>query len=428
MKKNTDHKYAQELDSQDPLAEYRNRFYIDDPDLLYLDGNSLGRLPQATIPHLMDVVENQWGKNLIRGWNQGWFEKPIQLGSKLAKLIGAEPDEVLVCDTTSVNLFKLTAAALQYQGDRSILLSDEFNFPSDLYIFQGVIELLGNRHSLHLLQSEDSITIGEELIQDEINEDTALVALTQVAFKSAFMYQMEEVTRLTHQAGGLVLWDLSHSVGVVPLKLTEWGVDLAVGCTYKYLNGGPGAPAFLYVRKELQNQLKTPIWGWFADQSPFEFNLEFRPAEGINRFQISTPHILSMAGIEPALDILLEVGIDTLREKSLQQTEYLIYLAQEWLIPHGFQIGSPLDATQRGSHVSLCHPEAYRICRAMIDPTPGEATIRVIPDFRTPDNIRLGIAPLYTTFSDIHRALFRIKTILEVGSYLEYSKQQLKVT
>ncbi|MCK4801775.1 MAG: aminotransferase class V-fold PLP-dependent enzyme, partial [Anaerolineales bacterium] len=224
MKKNTDHKYAQELDSQDPLAEYRNRFYIDDPDLLYLDGNSLGRLPQATIPHLMDVVENQWGKNLIRGWNQGWFEKPIQLGSKLAKLIGAEPDEVLVCDTTSVNLFKLTAAALQYQGDRSILLSDEFNFPSDLYIFQGVIELLGNRHRLHLLQSEDSITIGEELIQDEINEDTALVALTQVAFKSAFMYQMEEVTRLTHQAGGLVLWDLSHSVGVVPLKLTEWGV------------------------------------------------------------------------------------------------------------------------------------------------------------------------------------------------------------
>ncbi|MCK4801737.1 MAG: aminotransferase class V-fold PLP-dependent enzyme, partial [Anaerolineales bacterium] len=212
------------------------------------------------------------------------------------------------------------------------------------------------------------------------------------------------------------------------LKLTEWGVDLAVGCTYKYLNGGPGAPAFLYVRKELQNQLKTPIWGWFADQSPFEFNLEFRPAEGINRFQISTPHILSMAGIEPALDILLEVGIDTLREKSLQQTEYLIYLAQEWLIPHGFQIGSPLDGTRRGSHVSLRHPEAYRICRAMIDPTPGEATIRVIPDFRTPDNIRLGIAPLYTTFSDIHRALFRIKTILEVGSYLEYSKQQLKVT
>lgn len=428
MEKSTEEVYALQLDNQDTLAGFRERFVIDDPDLIYLDGNSLGRLPQATVPHLQDVVRNQWGKDLVRGWNRGWFEKPGQLGAKLADLIGAEPDEVLVCDTTSLNLFKLTAAALRFRVDRSILLSDEFNFPSDLYVFQGVIELLGNKHRLKLLKSEDSITIGDQSIQDAINEDTALVALTHVAFKSAFMYEMESVTKLAHQAGALALWDLSHSVGAVPLKLNEWQVDLAVGCTYKYLNGGPGAPAFLYVRKDLQNQLIPPIWGWFADQSPFDFNLDFTPAEGISRFQISTPHILSMMGIEPALDILLEAGMGHLREKSIQQTEYLIYLAQEWLNPLGFQLGSPLDPIQRGSHVSLRHPEAYRICRALIDPLPDDSSLRVIPDFRAPDNIRLGIAPLYTTYSDIHRALNRIKTILEDGIYQEYSKKQLKVT
>jgi len=214
----------------------------------------------------------------------------------------------------------------------------------------------------------------------------------------------------------------------VPLNLTEWGVDLAVGCTYKYLNGGPGSPAFLYVRKELQDQLLSPIWGWFADQDPFAFNLDFTPASGISRFQISTPHILSMAGVEPALELLLEAGMDQLREKSIAQTEYLIYLAQEKLVPRGFQLGSPLDASQRGSHVSLRHPEAYRICRALIDPKPGDTNLRVIPDFRAPDNIRLGIAPLYTSFSDIHRAMDRLQVITEKKIYQEYSQQQLKVT
>ena len=424
----TEHHYAQELDNNDPLSQFRDRFYIDDPDIIYLDGNSLGRLPKATIPHIQDVVKNQWGKDLVRGWNHGWFEKPTRLGSKVAELIGAQSDEVLVCDTTSANLFKLTAAALQFRTDRSILLSDEFNFPSDLYIFQGVINLMENRHRIQLLKSEDTISISDINIQDSINEDTALVALTHVAFKSAFMYDMDAVTRLTHQAGALALWDLSHSVGAVPLKLNEWEVDLAVGCTYKYLNGGPGSPAFLYVRKDLQNQLLPPIWGWFADQSPFEFNLDFVPAGGITRFQISTPHILSMAGIEPALDILLEAGMENLREKSIQQTEYLIQLAQEWLLTLGFQLGSPLDSTKRGSHISLRHPEAYRICRALIDPLPGDSKLRVIPDFRAPDNIRLGIAPLYTTYSDIHRALSRIKTILDNDIYQNYSQEQLKVT
>jgi len=428
MKKSAEISYAKQLDNQDPLASFRERFVIDDPNLIYLDGNSLGRLPRQTVSHLQDQVENKWGRSLIRGWNEGWYDKPTGLGARLAELIGARPDEVVVCDSTSVNLFKLSTAALRYQQGRKVLISDEFNFPTDLYIFQGVIDLLGNQHRLELIRSADSISIRRKDAAASITEETALVALTQVAFKSAFMYDIEEITALAHQAGALTLWDLSHSVGAVPLKLTEWRADLAVGCTYKYLNGGPGSPAFLYVRKDLQEKLFSPIWGWFADQDPFAFNLDFKPAGGISRFQISTPPILSMAGIEPALEILLEAGIDRIREKSIQQTEYLIFLAQEMLTPIGFQIGSPLDASQRGSHVSLRHQEAYRICRALIDPLPEDTGLRVIPDFRAPDNIRLGVAPLYTSFEDIHRAVVRLSEICNKELYQNYSQEQLKVT
>ncbi len=428
MNNDLSRKYAKKLDKTDELARFRKRFVIDDPDLIYLDGNSLGRLPVNTIQHIQDVIENQWGKDLINSWNKSWFEKPSIIGSRLAELIGAKPDEVLVCDTTSVNLYKLAAAALLYQEGKTELLSDEFNFPTDLYIFQGVIDILEKGHQLKLIQSADSITIDDEAVENGINIDTALVALTQVAFKSGFMYDIKKVTGLAHQAGALVLWDLCHSVGAVPLELNAWEVDLAVGCTYKYLNGGPGSPAFLYVRKDLQNLLRPPIWGWFADKSPFAFNLDFTPVEGINRFQISTPHILSMAGIEPALEILLEAGIEPLRNKSILQTEYLICLVQEWLVPLGFELGSPLDPDIRGSHISVRHPEAYRICRALISPEPSDTSLRVIPDFRAPNNIRLGIAPLYTSYEDIYRAINRIKAILEDGIYQNYSEQQLSVT
>lgn len=428
MDKSTQESYALHLDEADTLAGFQDRFFIDDPDLIYLDGNSLGRLPKSSIPHLEKTIQEGWGKQLIRGWNQGWYDMPTRLGARMAELLGAQPDEVVVCDTTSVNLFKLAAAALRYQSGRSVLVSDELNFPTDLYIFQGVIDMLEAGHQLKLIPSADSVTIRDEDLYGAIGKDTALVALTQVAFKSAYMYDIQEVTAAAHRAGALAMWDLSHSIGAVPLKLNEWDVDLAVGCSYKYLNGGPGAPAFLFVRKELQEKLLPPIWGWFADRDPFAFRLDFSPAQSISRFQISTPHILSMAGIEPALDILLEAGIDALREKSVQQTEYLIYLAQEELLSLGFQIGSPLDPSIRGSHVSLRHPEAYRICRALIDPQPGDTTLRVIPDFRAPDNIRLGIAPLYTSFRDIYRAMNRLKEIIEKEIFLQYSKEQLAVT
>ena len=418
--------FAQNLDNQDELASFRDKFVISDPDLIYLDGNSLGRLPRGTIDHMQQMVKQEWGDRLIRVWNDGWVNTPSDLGARVAQLIGAQSDEVLVCESTSTNLFKLITAALRAQPGRRVVVSDEFNFPSDLYIIQGIIDLLGEDHHLELIKSEDSITIRLEDVAAKLGNDTALLSLTHVTFKTAFMYDMARITDIAHQAGALVLWDLCHSVGAVPLKLNECGVDLAVGCTYKYLNGGPGSPAFLYVRKDLQSKLVPPIWGWFASAAPFDFDLDFRPAEDISRFRIGTPPMLSMKALEPALDLHLEAGMDRLREKSIRQTEYLINLAEAWLIPLGFELGSPVDSTQRGSHVSLRHPEAFRICRAMIE---SEApAVRVIPDFRTPDNIRLGIAPIYISFTEIYRALDRIRVILTDRIYEGYSHTRDAVT
>jgi kynureninase len=426
MRFSTSFELAQKLDKQDNLAHFRESFVVSDPDLIYLDGNSLGRLPKATIGHMQELIERDWGDRLIRLWNDGWSNTPTELGAKIAGLIGAQPDEVLVCESTSTNLFKLAAAALRARPERNKIVSDVFNFPTDLYIFQGIIDLLGNRHQLELIPSRDSITIHPEDIISSLDEDTALLSLTHVAFKSAFMHDMEVVTGLAHQVGALTLWDLSHSVGAVPIQLNSCDVDLAVGCTYKYLNGGPGAPAFLYVRKDLQPKLIPPIWGWFAAKAPFDFELEFKPSADISRFRIGTPPMLSMKAIEPAVDLHLQAGMDHLRQKSVLQTEYLIYLASEWLFPLGFSLGSPVDPAQRGSHVSLRHPEAFRICRAMIESKPP--AVRVIPDFRTPDNIRLGITPIYTSFTDIHRALDRIRVILTEVVYERFSGERQGVT
>ncbi len=442
MRFSTNPTLARHLDEQDELAPFREKFVISDPNTIYLDGNSLGRLPVETMSYMEDAIERQWGERLIRVWNDGWNDAPRTLGDKIAQLIGAQPGEVLVTDSTSANLFKLAVAALRARPGRAKIVSDTLNFPSDLYIFQGIIDLLGRCHNLELIPSRDNVHILPEDAAAAIDEQTALVSLTHVAFKSAFMYDMQAVTESAHQAGALTLWDLSHSVGAVPLKLDEWGVDLAVGCTYKYLNGGPGAPAFLYVRRALQEKIMQPMWGWFAAQAPFEFDTTFTPADDISRFRVGTQPMLSLLGIEPAIDILLDAGMDRLREKSIQQTEYLLHLARKWLLSLGFEIGSPENADQRGSHISLRHPEAYRINRAMIElpQMPDDfwenvncldgsvPHVRVIPDFRAPDNLRLGIAPLYTTFTDIHRAMDHIRLIVEEQIYQQYSEERLAVT
>jgi len=426
MLDNDDVKTAKQMDQDDTLSEFRNRFLIDDPDLIYLDGNSLGRLPKDTTPLLQHTIGNAWGKRLIRSWNEGWIEMPEVLGAKIAQLVGAQPDEIIVTGATSINLFKLAAATLRARPGRSGIVSDVFNFPSDLYILQGLIEFLGGKHTLDLIQSSDGIHISDEAIRNAITPETALVTLSHVAFKSAFMVDMAFVTARAHEAGALVLWDLSHAAGAVPVDLNGSGADLAVGCTYKYLNGGPGAPAFLYVRKDLQAELMQPMWGWLGAERPFEFNMQYKPAADISRFKVGTPPILSMAAVQTGVEMLLEAGMDNLRKKSISQTEYMIMLFDQWLAPLGFSLGSPREASQRGSHISLKHPEAFRITQALIESPPP--AVRVIPDFRTPDNIRFGITPLYTSYMDIYRAMARLREIAAQKNYQQYSHERQKVT
>jgi len=422
----TDISYARELDARDELAGFRGRFVITDPDLIYLDGNSLGRLPKRSAEILKHEVEEVWGKELIGGWNTGWINKPTEIGAKIAKLVGAQPDEILVTEGTSLNLFKLATAALRARDGRSRVVSDVLNFPSDLYILQGIIDLLGKDRALHLIPSEDDITIAPEALEKAIDADTAFVCLTHVAFKSAFMYDMANVTKIAHDAGALMLWDLCHSVGAVPVDLNVCGVDLAVGCTYKYLNGGPGSPAFLYVRRDLQKKLTQPMWGWFAAEDPFAFNLDFSPAGNISRYRVGTPPMLSLLAVEPAVEITIEAGMERLRVKSVRQTEYMIALFDAWLTPLGFTLGSPRESSARGSHVSIRHPEAFRISRAMAESPPP--AVRVVPDFRAPDNIRMGVTPLYTTYAEIFKAMARIREITEERVYENFSSERKAVT
>jgi kynureninase len=414
--------HARELDAHDELASYRAQFVISDPDLIYLDGNSLGRLPKTTAARLQQAVLEEWGEGLIRGWNANWWHAPQRVGEKIALLIGAASGQVIVSDTTSNNLFKLVMAALRLRPERKRLLSDTLNFPSDLYILQGCMEVMGGGYALDLLPSTDDIVPDLERLADLITQDTALVSLSHVCFKSGYMYDARAVTELAHRKGALVLWDLSHAAGAVEVALDEWGADFAVGCTYKYLNGGPGSPAYLYVRSELQEQTQQPIWGWWGQQAPFEFKLDYTPAQGILRYLVSSPPVLSMLAVETGVEGLLEAGIKRLRRKSVQQTEYLMALYELKLADLGFTSGSPREPARRGSHVSLRHPEGYRINRALIE------ELNLIPDFREPDNLRLGITPLYTSYAEIWEAVERIRRAVIEKRYEHFSKHRLAVT
>lgn len=418
--------YARKLDREDPLGEFRQEFVIKDPSTVYLDGNSLGRLPEKTTVYMDRAIREQWGERLIRSWNEGWYHQSVRLGKKIAQIIGAHPDEVIVSDSTSVNLFKLAYGALKARENRKEIISDDMNFPSDLYILQGLCRLFGDRYTLRLLKSQDGISSDMTELVRMVNHQTALLSLSHVAYKSSYMYDMERVTELAHMHGALVLWDLSHSVGVVPLSLNRAGADLAVGCTYKYLNGGPGSPAFLFVRRELQEQLDNPIQGWFGEKNPFEFHLNYRGAAGIRKFLAGTPPVISLTGLEHGVDLILKAGIGSIRQKSVAQSTYLLFLARGWFSGKGVRVGSPELTEKRGSHVSLKHAEAYRICKALADPGVGDGA--VIPDFREPNNIRMGISPLYTTYEDIFRAMFQMKEILDGKLYVKYPLTREQVT
>ena len=415
--------FAEDLDRQDPLAGFRTRFVISDPGLIYLDGNSLGRLTHASRERVHHLLEEEWGTGLIRGWNDNWWEAPVRVGEKISPLVGAASGQVIACDTVSINLFKLAAAALALRPARTGILTDMLNFPSDLYILQGLVRTLGNRHTIIRIGSQDGdITPDLDALAASIDETTALVTLSHVTFKSGYLYDMAAVTELAHRKGALVLWDLSHSVGALPVELDACNADFAIGCTYKYLNGGPGAPAFLYVRKDLQDLVLSPINGWWGQATPFAFGLDYSPAPGLRRFLTGSQPILSLLAMEAALDPILEAGLPALRAKSVLLGDYLISLADRLLVPLGFTIGSPRSSQWRGSHISLRHPDGYRINRALIE------QLNLLPDFREPDNLRLGLTPLYTSFAEVWEGVDRIRRVITEDRYAQYPTQRLAVT
>ena len=413
--------YAQSLDAGDELASFRDQF-VADPDLIYLDGNSLGRLPKATVKRMQQIVETEWGERLIRSWNEGWIETPGRIGGKIARLVGAQPDEVIIADSTSVNLYRLALAALQSRPGRHKIVTDDLNFPSDLYILQGLCQQLGPDYTIEVVPSSDGIHGPVNGLAAAIDEDTALVTLSHTVFKTSYTYDMTDITRLAHDAGALTLWDLSHAAGSVLVDLNDAKADLAVGCTYKYLNGGPGAPAFLYVRSDLQETLQNPMQGWMGQTGMFDFGLDYQPAPGLQRFLTGTAPMMSVSAIEPGVDLLLEAGMERLRAKSIRQSEYLVALWEQELAPLGFVLNSSRDVTQRGSHISLGHADGWRIDQALIHDK------NVLPDFRKPDNIRIGIAPIYNSFVNIYESVARMKQIVDENIFEKYGRDVPVVT
>lgn len=386
---------ARALDAADPLAAMRGRFALPD-GTTYLDGNSLGALPRATAARLMEVVEREWGRDLIGSWNSAdWIGAARRVGGRIAPLIGATADEVLVADSTSVNLYKLLVAAVKASPGRNTILSEPGNFPTDLYVADGAAWSIDAR--VRTLPVEDILAA--------IDDDVAVVMLTHVHYKTGAMLDMAGITAAAQAKGAFVLWDLSHSVGAVPVDLNGCNADLAVGCGYKYLNGGPGAPAFLYVAERHQARLRSPLSGWMGHAAPFAFDDGYAPAGDIRRFLCGTPPILGLAALEEGLKLFEEVAFDALVAKSRSLSSLFVNLMDERCAEHGFTLVSPRDPAVRGSHVSYAHAEAYAICQALI-------ARGVIGDFRSPDVLRLGFTPLYTGHEDVWRAVDTLAAVM----------------
>ena len=410
---------AERLDAEDPLAWLRDRFLVADPDLVYLDGNSLGRLPRATPAAVDEAIREGWGRRLVGSWDE-WVDLPQRVGDRLAQsVLGAAPGQVAVSDSTSVNLYKLAAAALDARPGRPLLLSSTDNFPSDRYVLEGLAAARGLE--LRLLAPTPAGGVGAEAVEAALGPDVALVSLSHVSYLTGAIEDVAAITRAAHRAGALVLWDLCHSAGAVPVELDAWGVDLAVGCTYKYLNAGPGAPAFLYVRRELQEWLRQPVWGWWGQRDQFAMGRAYDPDPSIARFLVGTPPILSLVPVATGVDVLAEAGIPALRTRSRALTDLAVRLWEAWLEPLGFRLASPRDPDRRGGHVSLAHPDAYRASRALIDE-------RVVPDFRAPDLLRLAPAPAYTRFVEVWDGMDRLRCLVEAGRHLAYEPRPGRVT
>ncbi|MCK0127094.1 kynureninase [Erythrobacter sp. F6033] len=389
---------AKTLDASDPLAEFRGRFTLPE-GVIYLDGNSLGALPKATPAAMACVVEQEWGEGLIRSWNDAeWFEMGGRVGGKIAPLVGARPHEVMACDTVSVNLFKLISAALAMRPGRKVILSEPGNFPTDIYMIEGL-----ERQGLATQRLAE-----RDQIQEALDDDVALLMLTHAHYKTGDLFDMAAMTKAANDAGALVLWDLSHSTGALPVDLNGVNADFATGCGYKYLNGGPGAPAFVYVAERHHGDLAQPLTGWFGHARPFAFSDKYEAAPGIEQLQCGTSPILGLTALEVGVDLIAEIGVDRLYAKSRALSEFFL----DCLGEHSLELDlvSPSESGARGSQLSVRHENAYALCQALI-------ARGVIGDFRDPDILRLGFAPAYLRFEDMAEAARHLAEVIQSGEW-----------
>jgi kynureninase len=410
----TDREFALELDRNDPLAHFKSQFVVSDPEICYLDGNSLGRLPKATVIALNNFMVDEWGPEVVTGWGH-WVDEAQPTGDLLgAAALGAGAGQVLVCDTTSVNFYQLCLAAINARPGRKTIITDAANFPTDRYILDGIAKQLGL--NLVIINNEDPTVATHERITTEVlapylNDDVALVTLEVVQYRSGARTDIKSITDQVRAIGGLVVWDASHAVGAIELDLDANGVDLCVGCTYKYGNSGPGSPAWLYVSKKIQDQIQVPIQGWFAQAAQFEMGAVFEKAQGIRGFQIASPPLMGIRCVQTAFAMIQEAGIEAIAKKAAIGTQMMIELYDAWLAPLGLELNTSRLSHERGGHISLVHPDAAQICIAL------RQISNVIPDYRTPNSIRLAISPLPTSYIEVWDGFERIRELVLSGRY-----------
>ena len=416
--------FAQQCDQQDELAAFYDRFHHP-KNLIYLDGNSLGKQPIVVKDILDQVITEQWGHRLIRSWNEHWLELPQQIGDQIAQLLKVNTSEINVGESTSVNLYKLAHALVRSGRFENQLITDSLNFPTDNYILEGIQSQLDLK-AMITIQYPSDLEADLEVLKENIASNPGVICLSLVSYKSAYRYPMKMLNDFAKEHQSIIIWDLSHAVGAVDLDLKASNTLAAIGCTYKYLNGGPGAPAFLYIDQNLVSALETPIQGWFGHSQPFDFSADYVAAKGIAQFKAGTPQILSLASLKAGLSITLEASTKRLHAKSQQLSTYLLHLIETELISLGFKLESPTDHDQRGSHLTLSHEESWRICQCLQHPRPNRPTI--IVDFRPDRFLRIGITPLYTRFEDLWRTAERLKEIVSTEEYLNHDGTKPVVT
>ena len=421
---------ALDLDAKDPLAKYRDLFVFTDPDVCYLDGNSLGRLPKSTVETINKFLIEGWGTKIVDGWGE-WIDKAETTGDLIGRsALGAAAGQTLAMDTTSVNFYRLVRAAISARPGRKTIITDEANFPTDRYIMQGIAEELGlnlvvipndlQEHSTGETFSDELVT--PEILKPYLNDDVALVTISVVAYRSGALHDIKELTDLVRASGALMVWDASHAVGAVDMQFDRDGVDLAVGCTYKYGNSGPGSPAWLYVSKRIQSELEMPIQGWFAQRNQFLMGSKFDQIEGMRGFQIASPSIIGLLCIDEGFGMIEEATIGQINAKASKGTDMMIELFDQWLVPLGFELVTPRDSKLRGGHISIYHPDAAQIARGLRD------DMKVIPDYRAPNSIRLAISPLPTSYVEVFDGFERIRDYTQSGKYKDLDLSSVKVS